>query len=115
MDILLFKLPGELRDRIYDYYFFLEDGYEYNHDTAKLRCRKVRPYPFALSYTCKAICQETRGMPMQANILVFEPYFPCIIRDWSRPDGQEEAHSWIKRFLQARSIDLPILNWHPPL
>lgn len=83
MDTLLVNLARELRDDIYEYYFLQEDGYEYNHDSGRLRSRdsKPRPNPFAQMYTCKAIYQETRGMALKANVLVFSSYLSQKYRD----------------------------------
>lgn len=67
----LFFIPRELRDKIYAYYSFHEDGYSYDFTTRKLRTKEPVSHQFALVYTCKAVAKEFRGEPFKVNRLSF--------------------------------------------
>lgn len=72
----LFALPRELRDKIYGFYTFRENGYTYNPDTRQFRSTELRDnhHQFALNYTCRAIAEELRGVALELNTLTFKPH-----------------------------------------
>ncbi|KAE9961217.1 hypothetical protein EG328_004697 [Venturia inaequalis] len=78
MDTAFFKLPRELRDTIYKYYFHHEDGYEYHHDSGKmgtqLSTSASSQHSLALMYTCRAVYQETKYVALSVNTFIFRPY-----------------------------------------
>jgi len=65
----LFRLPRELRDEIYAYYSHEDDGLLYDFPSRRLRF--VNGRGLELSYTCKAIAGEMRGLPLRFNTITF--------------------------------------------
>lgn len=61
-----FSLPRELRDEIYRYYIYQEDGYHHWPDTNKLLSTDL-----ACSYTYKAGAEGMRGIALQRNTITF--------------------------------------------
>jgi hypothetical protein len=80
---LLFRLPRELRDQIYQAYVFEEHGYLYDFATKKMRVRNSSTTNSRAHYgicqnlriTCKLAAKETRGLALQMNLLTFETGF----------------------------------------
>ncbi|CAE7020516.1 hypothetical protein PTNB73_10163 [Pyrenophora teres f. teres] len=69
-----FKISRELRDKIYLYYFTLDNGYTYNHESKQLRSTNEEPYPLALSSVSRQVRQETVGLALEYNDLHFHTY-----------------------------------------
>ncbi|KAF2109974.1 hypothetical protein BDV96DRAFT_584902 [Lophiotrema nucula] len=83
------RLPREIRDMIYEYYVFEEDGYHYDFYARKLRRRcflpldggsqqsqpVLKPVALDLAYTCKVIGVEMRGVALKVNTVTFTPAF----------------------------------------
>jgi len=67
----LFRLPRELRDEIYAHYSHEDDGLLYDFPSRSLRF--VNERGLELSYTCKAIAEEMRGVSLQVNTVTFAP------------------------------------------
>ncbi|KAI4683948.1 uncharacterized protein J4E84_006788 [Alternaria hordeiaustralica] len=65
------RLPGELRDEIYGYYFTLEDGYTFNPETNKFVASNYEENRLALSRVNKLIAEETRDAVAKYNDLHF--------------------------------------------
>jgi len=65
----LFRIPRELRDEIYAYYSHEDDGLLYDFPSRRLRF--VNGRGLELSYTCKAIAEEMRGLPLRLNTITF--------------------------------------------
>lgn len=78
MDTILFRLPRELRDTIYKYYFYQEDGYEYHHESGKMGTHPSASgssqHLLALMKTCRALYQKTKGVALSINTFVFRPH-----------------------------------------
>ncbi|KAJ3577370.1 hypothetical protein NPX13_g3194 [Xylaria arbuscula] len=72
----LLKLPRELRDIIYDFYVAIDGGYVYDFRAGKLRGADApdRPIDLALTYTCRQITAEMRGVALSANTIHFRTY-----------------------------------------
>ena len=68
---LLFRLPRELRDKIYDYYIDEEQGYIYDPSAQKFRLHNGQKIDVALIYTCKRATQEMDGLAFESNTLRF--------------------------------------------
>jgi hypothetical protein len=49
----LLRLPREVRDIIYDYYVYSEDGYVYDFRTNKLRLANGNTISISLGFTCR--------------------------------------------------------------
>lgn len=63
----LFCIPRELRDEIYTYYLYEEDGYFHDFATGRLRRSHQRPIDLSLSFTCRTIAQEMKGLALRIN------------------------------------------------
>lgn len=67
----LFRLPRELRDRIYGFYVYEEKGYVHGFESNKLRCSNGTAISLALMYTCKVAAEELDGLALQLNTITF--------------------------------------------
>ncbi|WQF85229.1 hypothetical protein CDEST_10243 [Colletotrichum destructivum] len=70
------KFPNEIRNHIYKDYLLLDEGYELNPHTNKVRISKGRPIRFDLMYTCKRVAMEMRGLPLSLNTITFSAFHP---------------------------------------
>jgi hypothetical protein len=70
-DSLLFRIPRELRDEIYQYYVLEEDGYHHDSVTGKLRIANGDPIDLSLQYSCKRVAAEMDGLALEANTITF--------------------------------------------
>ena len=68
---LIFRVPREIRDEIYFYYFWEKDGYLYDQSCRSLRKANRESVDLALGYTCKTIAQEVRGLALELNTITF--------------------------------------------
>jgi len=68
---LLFRLPRELRDKIYDHYTHEEQGYIYDPSAQKFRLANGEKIDVALVYTCKRAAQEKDGLAFESNTIRF--------------------------------------------
>ena len=69
------SLPRELRDIIYHYYVFEDEGYHFNYELGKLQASNNRPISLTLMYTCKSIAAEMRGLSLRTNVIKFLPIY----------------------------------------
>jgi hypothetical protein len=69
----LFSLPRELRDSIYEFYAFEDDGCHYEFPARKLRL--VSDRTLNLLYTCKAAAAELPSVLLRANKIIFTPAY----------------------------------------
>jgi hypothetical protein len=86
----LLNLPRELRNEIYRYYLHRDEGYYHKPRTNKLRQADGGLIDLALSYTCKQVASEMRGLHLKVNTLTFKTF--C-----SKSDCIEQRdiwHSW---------------------
>ncbi|KAI1736120.1 hypothetical protein F4680DRAFT_275040 [Xylaria scruposa] len=72
----LLRLPRELRDIIYGFYLAVDGGYVYDFRTGKLRGADApdRPIDLALTFTCRQIAAEMRGVALGVNTIHFRTY-----------------------------------------
>ena len=101
---LLFRLPRELRDKIYDYYIDQEQGYIYDPSAQKFRLANGQKIHVALIYTCKRVAQEIDGLAFESNTLRFSvpPQIP----------GTETSSSvafFYRSLLEGRNMCLRII------
>lgn len=69
----LFRLPRELRDLVYEFYFSEDGGYvQMDYQSNKLRMRNKKPIDLSLMFICKEIATEARGAPFRANTIEFQ-------------------------------------------
>ena len=73
----LCRLPRELRDQIYEYYSYDEEGleYDYAYKTLKYASGKELDLP----RTCKMVANEMKGIHLQVNTITFTPC--CLERE----------------------------------
>jgi len=76
-----FKLPRELRDSIYEHYFYSAGGYAYDYDTGKLRAASGERIDLSLRLTCRLVADETRGLALKLNSLHFTTVYRNENRD----------------------------------
>jgi hypothetical protein len=79
---MLFNLPQELRDQIYHHYVFEQTGYIFDSGTGKMKVNTSVPSAEnidlpnqicqSLRLTCKLAAEETRGLALQNNEMVFK-------------------------------------------
>ena len=67
----LSRLPRELRDIIYDYCTSENGGYCFDPMGRKLRTLSGDKIDLSLTYTCKSIAAEMRGVPFRNNTIHF--------------------------------------------
>ncbi|KAF2438905.1 hypothetical protein P171DRAFT_436792, partial [Karstenula rhodostoma CBS 690.94] len=67
----LLTLPRELRDQVYRYVLQETNGYALNATSGQLRTFEDTPIDLSLSYTCKQIYSEMRGMAFKVNRIMF--------------------------------------------
>jgi hypothetical protein len=77
----LLRLPRELRDVIYEYYFTEPDGLVYDHKTNALTRSNGDRIDLELMYTCHAVAQETKGLALRINHLIFRTSFTEDLRE----------------------------------
>jgi hypothetical protein len=65
----LFRIPRELRDEIYAYYAYDEEGLAYDYPTKRLKYASGRD--FDLSFTCRIAAGELKGLILQVNTITF--------------------------------------------
>ncbi|GKT59839.1 C6 transcription factor [Colletotrichum tofieldiae] len=70
------RFPNEIRNYIYKNYLLLDEGYDLNPHTNKLRSGKGRPIQLDLMYTCKRVAVEMRGLPLRLNTINFSAFHP---------------------------------------
>jgi hypothetical protein len=73
---LLFRLPRELRDLIYEHYAHEETGYEYHYASGKMMHRRAEPpdvIRLSLALTCRRVAEEIKNVGWQANTIHFSP------------------------------------------
>ncbi|KAK4441985.1 hypothetical protein QBC34DRAFT_456898 [Podospora aff. communis PSN243] len=66
----LLTVPREIRDHIYHEYLFNENGY--------LPC--LKPIDLALTYTCRQIADEMRGLALRLNTVIFTTLYSDELR-----------------------------------
>lgn len=71
MSFSLLRLPRELRDMIYEQYFAVENGYLYDAELGKLTQADNSPILLCLSYTCRQVACEVRGLAFRINTITF--------------------------------------------
>ncbi|KAF2448786.1 hypothetical protein P171DRAFT_428802 [Karstenula rhodostoma CBS 690.94] len=76
----LLRLPRELRDMIYRYYFVRKGGYIYGFETKRLRSANNEPIDLVLACTCRQINQETEGVGLRVNPISFATVFSDVDR-----------------------------------
>ncbi|KAI4937305.1 uncharacterized protein J4E92_002035 [Alternaria infectoria] len=101
------RLPRELRDKIYEDCFTLEDGYHYNHKTNKLLTAQAEVIDFNLRLTCRQVAAETRGLGLSLNPINFSTVCDENLRQRA---GRFNAIQIITSQLKAG-----YLTWHAPL
>jgi hypothetical protein len=69
----LFDLPQELRDLIYEFYAYEEDGYRYEYPARKLRPASGRA--LNLLYSCKTAAAELSSVLRRAPKITFSPVY----------------------------------------
>ncbi|KAL1597302.1 hypothetical protein SLS60_008886 [Paraconiothyrium brasiliense] len=67
----IFCIPRELRDHIYTYYVYEEDGYFHDFASGKLTRSHQQPIDLGLTFTCKPIAKELRGLALRINQITF--------------------------------------------
>jgi len=70
----LLRLPRELRNHIYDYYFSCDGGYIHVFETNKLRRADDQPIELSLVLSCRQIAAETHGLALRSNTLRFTTF-----------------------------------------
>jgi hypothetical protein len=70
----LLRLPRELRDLIYEYYFDGEGGFKYDFVTNKLRWADGLSIDLSLVLACRQIAAETHGLALRTNTLRFKTF-----------------------------------------
>jgi hypothetical protein len=70
----LLRLPRELRDQIYHYYLFSENGYAYNFEANKLVESNGMPIDLSLVFTCRQIAYEMDGLALRTHKITFSTF-----------------------------------------
>ncbi|KAI4962300.1 hypothetical protein J4E86_001332 [Alternaria arbusti] len=68
---LLFRLPRELRDEIYEYYVQETNGYHYESNSGKLRMDSGERINLGLQYACRRTFAEMDGIALRTNTITF--------------------------------------------
>ncbi|CAA9959660.1 hypothetical protein PTMSG1_03076 [Pyrenophora teres f. maculata] len=68
------QLPRELRDLIYEYYFYVDGGYTHDFASNKLRRTGGDPVQLTLTYVCRQVVDETRELPLRLNPIYFTTF-----------------------------------------
>ncbi|OBS22894.1 hypothetical protein FPOA_09217 [Fusarium poae] len=74
-ELSLLGLPGEVRAKIYHYYFQVDGGYAYDAECDKLQTVDNRPIELSLLYTCRTIAREARHLPFSLNAIEFRTLY----------------------------------------
>ncbi|KAM0240152.1 hypothetical protein ACHAP5_008073 [Fusarium lateritium] len=77
------KLPHELRHKVYEHYFTVNDGYSFDPGTGKLTASTGKPLDLALMYTCSFIASETKNLPLKHNVVSFSTVYDPKWRQWA--------------------------------
>jgi hypothetical protein len=67
----LFRIPRELRDEIYAYYAYDEEGLAYDYPTKRLKYASSRDFDLDLSFTCRIAADELKRFILQINTITF--------------------------------------------
>ena len=67
----LFRLPRELRDRIYHFYVYEPEGYHFDFESRKFRAPGNRSIDLALSLTSRTVAAEMHHLALESNVLHF--------------------------------------------
>jgi len=65
------QIPRELRDLIYEYYFYSDGGYTHDFESNKLRQANGDRIELALTYVCRQFSIESRGVALHVNKIHF--------------------------------------------
>jgi hypothetical protein len=98
------QLPRELRDEIYAHYLREETGYVHVAQTNKLQRADGRPIELALTYTCRLVAEEMRGLPLKVNAITFKSYCPEVV-------ASEKEDVWSAWCIAGRYDYLPDRLW----
>ncbi|KAJ0365054.1 hypothetical protein COL26b_012219 [Colletotrichum chrysophilum] len=109
------SLPREIRDIIYAFYVFAEDGYTCNYDrlagsilsqhelnantprryvAGVLQRADLQPIDLNLSYTCRLVAREMRGVALETNAITFS----TMTSNELRTIALRFNHFMVKRF-----------------
>ncbi|KAL6151812.1 hypothetical protein ACJQWK_10288 [Exserohilum turcicum] len=69
------RLPRELRDLIYDYYFKIDGGYTHDFESNKLSRADGLPIDLSLIFVCRQLHSETQELPFNLNTIKFKTGF----------------------------------------
>ncbi|KAF2126649.1 hypothetical protein P153DRAFT_369319 [Dothidotthia symphoricarpi CBS 119687] len=98
-----FKLPRELRDAIYGFYFTTEDGYHLNLDSGKLTVSNRQPIDLSLRLVCRIITQETIGVPFNMNTINF-----TTVDSDKLPKDSQNIHDFVHALHTLKAIALTL-------
>ncbi|KAI4704302.1 hypothetical protein J4E81_001368 [Alternaria sp. BMP 2799] len=101
---LLFRLPRELRDRIYEYYTHQEQGYIYDPSAQKFRLANGQNLDVALIYTCKRVAQEIDGLAFESNTIRFS-----VLPQIPGTETSSSAAFLYRSLLEGRNMCLRIM------
>ncbi|KAF2111064.1 hypothetical protein BDV96DRAFT_186205 [Lophiotrema nucula] len=69
-----FRLPREIRDLIYEFYVYEDEGYFYDYEARKMQLRSKGLYQrvsLGFIYTCTQVADEMKGVAFKVNTLTF--------------------------------------------
>lgn len=80
----LLRLPHELRNIIFDYYFHRDGGYVYSFESNKLTNTDGSVIDLSLVFTCRQLAVEMRGAAFRPNTITFRTFFSPATREKAR-------------------------------
>ena len=93
MPTCILDLPRDLRHKIYELCRASEGGYFFYPPTRRFRDINNQPPDLALTFVCKQITSETKGIALAVNSLTFKTWCP------DDPEEQERMKLFQKRFM----------------
>jgi hypothetical protein len=101
-------LPRELRDEIYEYYTYDEEGLAYDYPSKTLKYANGRE--LGLAYTCKTVANEMKGFHLRTNSITFTP--SCTGADKVAFCGQRSTAARFEHLLhEARWTKMFMLHY----
>jgi len=104
----LCRLPRELRDEIYDYYAYDEEGLTYDYPSKTLKYASGAELNLPL--TCKMVANEMKGTHLRVNTITFIPC--CLERDEDAFRGLRSLSARFEYLLHCAKLTKLIMLHH---
>jgi hypothetical protein len=104
------RLPRELHDQIYDYYFQCDDGYMHHFESNTPTQADGQPIPLSLTLDCRQIQSEVEELALRLNTIVSESSYTKSTQEDAARYQQSSRYVMLRKLAMLDQVAPALLD-----